>query len=243
MRDMNWEEIKNNPPEILLVDKPYGVSSFAVVAATRRQLEVKKVGHAGTLDPLATGLMVLGIGTGTKKLTELIKLDKEYVAEVRFGEARTTDDMEGEVTEVTDGSVVTKQAVETALKKLVGEIELPVSAYSAIKKNGVPFYKKARKAALHGETLPPEDLPMRLMKVYEAELLQFSVDIENNRSVATVRFAVGSGTYIRSLAKALGASLAQVAVLQNLRRTKVGRFVIDDAVSIEIRGQKEAPVW
>jgi len=240
---MNLEEVKNNPPEILLVDKPYGVSSFAVVAAARRQLEVKKVGHAGTLDPLATGLMVLGIGTGTKKLTDFIKLDKEYIAEVRFGESRTTDDMEGEVTTVTNGAVVTKEMVLAALQKLVGEIELPVSAYSAIKKDGVPFYKKARQASLRGEVLSPEDLPKRLMKVYEAELLRFDVVEKQERSVATVRFAVGSGTYIRSLAKALGEELGQSAVLQNLRRTKVGQFGIENAVSIEIRGQKKTPVW
>ncbi|MEY2665588.1 MAG: hypothetical protein RLZZ480_693, partial [Candidatus Parcubacteria bacterium] len=86
-------------PELLLIDKPYGITSFDVIRRLRRKFYIKKMGHAGTLDPLATGLMIIGVGPGTKKLTELVKLDKEYVAEIRIGEKRTTGDLEGEVME------------------------------------------------------------------------------------------------------------------------------------------------
>ena len=224
--------------EILLIDKPKGITSFDVIRRLRRVYsdshdgeKAPKMGHAGTLDPLATGLMVIGVGKGTKKLTELTKLDKEYVAEVRFGERRTTGDLEGEVIEekgVEETVEILRSKISTVLADMLGELTLPVSAYSAIKVDGVPMYKRARKAEQKGETL--EEVPVRVMKVYEAGLLE--VEVDGGRAVATIRFFVGSGTYIRSLAEELGRRLGYPACLQNLRRTKVGEFDIKDALEI-----------
>ena len=213
---------------LLLIDKPKGITSFGVIRILRKKLSIKKIGHAGTLDPLATGLMILGVGPGTKKLTELIKLDKEYIAEVRIGERRTTGDLEGEVMEekvVVETAEMLRSNISAALTDMLGTLTLPVSAYSAIKVDGVPMYKRARNAEAKGEVVA--EVPVRDIKVYEAELL--SVEVGGGRAVATVRFAVGSGTYIRSLAEELGRRLNYPATLQNLRRTKVGKFDIKDA--------------
>ena len=217
-------------PELLLVDKPKGITSFDVIRRLRRTLGIRKMGHAGTLDPLASGLMILGIGPGTKKLTGLIKLDKEYIAEVRIGESRTTGDLEGEIVEQKSVRNLKREQVEDVLRTMVGTLTLPVSAYSAIKVDGVAMYKRARNAEKTGEIIT--EVPVREMSVSEAELLHF--ETSGDRAVATVHFAVGSGTYIRSLAEELGAQLNYPATLQNLRRTKVGEFDISEAVTIEI---------
>ena len=216
-------------PELLLIDKPLGITSMDMIRRLRRILNIKKIGHAGTLDPLATGLMLVGVGAGTKKLMDLVKLDKEYIAEVRIGERRTTGDMEGEIVEEKEVTTLTQQEVSDALMSLLGSVELPVSAYSAIKVDGTPMYKRARKAERNGEVVT--DLPLRTMRVDEAELLAFSM--ADGRAVTTVRFSVGSGTYVRSLAEELGTRLGYPATLQNLKRTKVGTFDIKNAKKLE----------
>jgi tRNA pseudouridine55 synthase len=225
-------------PELLLIDKPHGITSFDVIRRLRRVYsdshegaKAPKLGHAGTLDPLATGLMLLGVGQGTKKLADLVKLDKEYVAEVRLGESRTTGDLEGDIVDETiviESVEVLEQKIATALQTFVGTHTLPVSAYSAIKVDGVPMYKRARAAEITGDTII--NIPMRTMEVFAVELL--SVAAGDDRAVATVRFHVASGTYIRSLAEELGRRLAYPATLQNLRRTKVGEYRIEDAKQI-----------
>ena len=213
---------------VVLIDKPAGITSMDVIRQLRRRLGVRKMGHAGTLDPLATGLMVVGIGSGTKRLTSLVKLDKEYSAEIRIGEARSTGDLEGEVVASREATNLPQTVVTAALTGLVGTHELPVSAYSAIKVGGVPMYKRARAAAARGATV--EHVPRRAMTIYDAELLDYT--LADERAVATVRFVVGSGTYIRSLAEALGEQLGYPATLQALRRTKVGEYCIADAVPL-----------
>jgi tRNA pseudouridine55 synthase len=216
-------------PELLLIDKPLGITSMDVIRRLRRILNIKKIGHAGTLDPLATGLMLVGVGPGTKKLMDLVKLDKEYIAEVRIGERRSTGDMEGVILEEKEVNHLEESQVRMALKSLEGLLELPVSAYSAIKVDGTPMYKRARKAQREGMVVT--DVPLRTMHIDEAELL--SLSMADGRAVATVRFSVGSGTYIRSLAEELGTRLGYPATLQNLRRTKVGEFDIKDAKKLE----------
>lgn len=219
-------------PEILLVDKPKGITSFDVIRRLRRKLSIKKMGHAGTLDPLATGLMIIGVGSGTKKLTKLVKLDKEYVAEVLIGEQRSTGDLEGSIIderEVVEDAEILRSKISAALVDMQGDLTLPVSAYSAIKIDGVPLYKRARKAEQKGEMVT--SVPLRLMRVDDAELQ--SVVQGGGRAVAKIRFVVGSGTYIRSLAEELGRRLSYPATLQNLRRTKVGDFNIADAKTLE----------
>ena len=223
--------------EILLIDKPKGITSFDVIRRVRKQINVKKIGHAGTLDPLATGLMILGVGPGTKKLTELIKLDKDYLAEVLIGESRATGDMEGDIIESVEKVELDPAQILVAVAGLVGTVTLPVSAYSAIKKDGVPMYKRARAAEKLGEVVT--DVPMRDMKVNSATVGHIEVVFADtamttiNRLVVTVNFSVGSGTYIRSLAKELGRRLGYPATLANLRRTRVGEFKIEDSQQIE----------
>jgi len=226
-------------PELLLIDKPKGITSFDVIRRLRKNYtnahdgeKAPKLGHAGTLDPLATGLMIIGVGPGTKRLTDLTKLNKEYLAEIRIGERRSTGDMEGEVLEekkVEETPAVLQSKISNALADMIGELELRVSAYSAIKVDGVPMYKRARKAEKDGEVV--SQVPLRTMQVYEAEL--FRIVNSGEKPYATVRFSVGSGTYIRSLAEELGRRIGYPATLQNLRRTKVGQFEIDTAQQIE----------
>lgn len=226
-------------PELLLIDKPKGITSFDVIRRLRRNYshshggeKAPKLGHAGTLDPLATGLMIIGVGPGTKRLTELTKLNKEYIAEIRLGEFRSTGDLEGEVLKeeiVVETLETLRKNISEILANMVGELELPVSAYSAIKVDGVAMYKRARNAEKAGEQVA--QVPMRTMKVFEAEL--FTVKNGTEKPYATVRFSVGSGTYIRSLAEELGKRLGYSATLQNLRRIKIGQFDIDTAQEIE----------
>ncbi len=221
-------------PELLLIDKPKGVSSFTVIRQLRRKTGIKKFGHAGTLDPLATGLMILGVEKGTKLLAGIIGLDKEYLAEVLIGESRSTGDMEGYVTDEKDyQDDISDTELDKQLKGMCGLLELPVSAYSAIKVDGIPMYKRARKAEIKGETVT--DVPLRKMKVYETELQNKKI-IQNEsgrRLVLNIRFKVGSGTYIRSLAEELGRRLGYPTTLANLRRTKVGEYKIEDARKLE----------
>lgn len=225
-------------PEILLVDKPTGISSFDVIRRLRKHYTAKtgdrapKMGHAGTLDPAASGLMILGIGPGTKRLTEYIKLDKEYVAEVVLGESRTTGDMEGDILEEAVVQNLAEKDVQTVLKKMLGSLTLPVSAYSAIKKDGIPMYKRARAAAKVGDLV--KDVPIREMTIHEVELLDmYHKQIgEHDRIVLHIRFFVGSGTYIRSLGEEIGRQLGYPATLGSLRRTRVGQWHVDDAMQL-----------
>lgn len=216
------------PQELLLIDKPKGITSFDVIRRLRRELGVKKIGHgrkpklghAGTLDPLASGLMIIGVGSGTKKLEQYIKLPKTYEAEIIIGERRSTGDMEGEILEEREVSVLARADVENALASMVGMLDLPVPVYSAIKQDGKPLYKKARA----GKEIEP---PIKQMKVHDATL--HKLERRANRAHLFVTFDVGSGTYIRSLAEELGRRLGYPATLGNLRRTKIGEFDIKDA--------------
>ena len=128
---------------IILIDKPKGITSFDVIRRLRRELNIKKMGHAGTLDPLASGLMIIATEKDTKKLNDYLKLPKVYEAEILIGESRTTGDMEGEIVEKKE--VNSLENVEEILSSLVGSIDLPVPKYSAIKVEGQALYKKARK--------------------------------------------------------------------------------------------------
>ena len=222
------------PDNILLIDKPAGMTSFDVIRQLRRQTGIKKFGHAGTLDPAATGLLVLGVGPGTKQLSSYIALDKVYDAVIMLGEARTTGDMDGVVEHAVDVPMgrVTTTVVSSAVAAMVGTHELPVSAYSAIKKAGVPMYVRAREAAKRGDVVA--DVPRRPMRVDHVELHSVTERVIDGqgRVFVTVSFSVGSGTYIRSLAVAVGAAVGYPAVLYSLRRTRVGEFTLRDAVDV-----------
>ncbi|HZX00824.1 MAG TPA: tRNA pseudouridine(55) synthase TruB, partial [Candidatus Paceibacterota bacterium] len=154
-------EIENNQ-KLFLIDKPKGVTSFWVIKVLRQKLGIKKIGHAGTLDPLASGLMLVGVGTGTKALHDLIKLPKVYEVVVLLGIKTSTGDMEGEILERKEVADITNEKVEEALKSLVGKTKFKVPAYSAIKVGGRRLYKLARRGKV-------VDLPEREMEVMSAE--------------------------------------------------------------------------
>jgi tRNA pseudouridine55 synthase len=207
--------------DIILVDKPKGITSFGVISRMRRKLDIRKIGHAGTLDPLATGLMILGVGKGTKKLTNYIKLDKVYETEVLLGIKTSTGDMEGKVLEeVLLEQAPSKEEINDILDEMTGDIDLPVPAFSAIKRGGEALYKKARR----GEKV---DVPIKQMHIYWAKLL--SIKIEDGYYVAKIEMKVSSGTYIRSIAEEIGDRLGVPATVKELRRTVIGDFDISQA--------------
>lgn len=208
--------------DIMLIDKPVGITSFDAIRILRKKLGVKKMGHAGTLDPLASGLMIIGVGAGTKKLKDFIKLPKVYEALVVIGEARDTGDQEGEI--IAERYVEDELDVATVLAGMVGVLELPVPKYSAIKQGGEALYKKVRR----GEEV---EAPLKSMEVRRAELQK--VEVRDGRLYSTIIFDVGSGTYIRSLAEELGRRLGYPATLGGLRRISIGDYSVEDAVYLE----------
>ena len=210
--------------EIILIDKPSGITSFDVIRQLRKKLGVRKMGHAGTLDPLATGLLIIAVGENTKKLDFYLKLPKVYRATILLGESRTTGDMAGDVVESSPVGDISSGQVAKVLSGLVGEIELPVPAYSAIKVDGERLYGKARR----NEEFTP---PIRKMLVFQATL----EDIEKRGDTMLIRvvFNVGSGTYIRSLAEELGRRLGYPATLLALRRTQIGECKVEYAKRLE----------
>ncbi len=213
---------------IVLIDKPAGWTSFDVVAKirgkirrtyteqgvkpTKRQL---KVGHAGTLDPFATGLLVILLGDATKKATEFLKLDKVYEAEIILGQESTTGDPEGELTAVSN-TKPTAEEVQAVLAAFTGEIRQRPPIFSAIKINGQRAYKLAR----DGKEV---EIPERVVTIHSLELLDYTYPS------LKIRTHVGSGTYIRSLAVDIGKALSTGAYCKTLRRTRIAGWSIDDA--------------
>lgn len=204
----------------MLVDKPKGITSFDVIRILRQKLGVWKMGHAGTLDPNASGLLIVGLGEGTKHLKDLIGLSKTYIAEILLGVKTDTGDLDGKILETKEVTNFTREEIAHVISSLNGTIKLPVPIFSAIKQNGKPLYKKAYKGH---EVIPPE----KEMKVHLASLMDIHLP------VVTVSFDVGSGTYIRSLAEEFGKRLGTVATLQNLRRTSIGEYKIEDAERLD----------
>ncbi len=205
---------------ILLVDKPQGLTSHDVVARTRKAAGTRKVGHAGTLDPMATGLLVLGLNSSTRLLTYLVGLDKEYFATIRLGQRTDSDDADGEILETISASSITDQQIEAGIAKLRGPISQVPSTVSAIKVDGRRAYALARE----GEEVV---LTARPVTISAFDLL--SRDGDDLR----VRVECSSGTYIRALARDLGADLGVGGHLTALRRTRIGPFAIDGAHVLE----------
>lgn len=204
---------------LLLVDKPVGITSFDVIRRLRRITNVRKIGHAGTLDPLASGLMLMLFGSACKQAMTLTKMDKMYLAEVTLGANSTTDDGEGDKLLISD-RVSSEEEIKAALAAFQGEITQTPSVYSAIKINGQEAYKRARR----GEKV---EMPSRQVTIRTIKLLKFDYPI--------VEFEadVSSGTYIRSLARDLGSALGTGGYLSSLRRIKVGDYSLAEAVSLD----------
>lgn len=210
---------------LVLIDKPQGITSFDVVAKVRKKLNTKKVGHAGTLDPMATGLMLVGVGQGTKLLNYLVGLDKQYLATIRLGMATVSDDAEGELLSKTDASSMTEAQVDAEIAKLRGVIDQIPSSVSAKKVDGKRAYDLVRQGV-------------------EVELKPKRVTISSFERSSELRFESGfcdfdvvvdcsSGTYIRALARDIGNALGVGGHLTMLRRTRIGGYLVSEAQSLE----------
>ena len=212
---------------LVLIDKPQGWTSHDAVARTRRLANTRKVGHAGTLDPMATGLLILGINSSTRLLTYVVGLDKEYLATIRLGATTTTDDAEGEeLTRAPAGAVESLAAsdITAGIRELTGDISQRPSAVSAIKVDGKRAYARVRA----GEDV---ELPARPVTVSEFDLVGSTA--EDGFLDLEVRVVCSSGTYIRALARDLGAGLSVGGHLTSLRRTRIGPFSIDAAEPLD----------
>ena len=209
---------------LVVVDKPAGVTSHDVVGRCRRIFGTRKVGHAGTLDPMATGVLVIGIERATKILGLLTATDKSYAATIRLGQATATDDAEGDVLQSVSASGLTDGQIGDAVAALRGEIAQVPSAVSAVKIGGKRAYRLARE----GEVV---EIPARSVRVDRFDVL----DIRRLDDAIDVDVAVdcSSGTYIRALARDVGAALGIGGHLTALRRTRVGHFGLDEARSLD----------
>lgn len=210
---------------VLLIDKPAGITSFGVVARVRRQLSQQlgkkaKVGHTGTLDPFATGLMIIVTGKECRNAGNYSKLDKVYEATIRLGQTSSTGDPEGEITDVSDAQPSVEE-VRSVLAQLVGEITQRPPMYSAIKINGQRAYKLARK----GEVV---EVPERQVTIFSLDLIDYTYP------ELRIRVHVSSGTYIRTLAEDIGKALGTGAYCIQLRRTRIAEWSVGNAQTIEV---------
>ena len=206
------------PTGVILADKPAGPSSFAIVARVRARTGAK-TGHAGTLDPFATGLLVLLSGRATSLQDRFMKLDKRYVTEIDLTARTTTGDPEGDVVETHEPPA--PEALDEALETLRGDVELTIPSASAVKIDGERAYRLHRKGVA-------VEMPTRVMRVHELELLSYA------GGIVALDLLVGSGTYVRSIADALGGHC------RTLRRTEVGPFSVDEADETSVLPVEEA---
>lgn len=210
--------------QIILIDKPAGISSFGVVARVRRRLTTEfghkvKVGHTGTLDPFATGLLILLSGKYTKRSNEFLKLDKVYEATMKLGYTSTTGDPEGDITEVTTpqhDNAIPEAILLDVLNSFVGTITQTPPKFSAIKINGRRAYALARK----GQDF---EIPSRQVEIYAIDIIHYDYPY------LTIRVHCSSGTYIRTLAEDIGKALGTGAYLTALRRLRIGKYSVADA--------------
>jgi tRNA pseudouridine55 synthase len=219
---------------LVIVDKPAGLTSHDVVARMRRLAHSRRVGHAGTLDPMATGVLVVGVNKATRLLHHLVLVDKAYTATIRLGQATVTDDAEGALMSSTSAAAVDEAAVRAAIVPLTGEVLQVPSAVSAIKVDGRRAYQRVR----DGETV---ELAARPVTVSRFEVLDFSRPTPDVFDVE-VEVECSSGTYVRALARDLGAALGVGAHLTALRRTQVGPFTIAQAQTLDALAELDDPV-
>ena len=213
---------------LLLVDKPAGWTSHDVVARTRRLAGTRRVGHAGTLDPMATGLLVLGVNRATKLLTFLVGCDKTYTATIRLGQSTVTDDAEGDITATVATAQLDAGAVSDAVARLTGAIQQVPSSVSAIKVDGKRAYAKVR----GGDEVKLAARPVTV-STFEIRSSTPRPEIGDGALDLEVEVEVSSGTYVRALARDLGDLLGVGGHLTALRRTRVGRYTIDGVPTMD----------
>lgn len=206
--------------QLLLLNKPFGWTSFDVVNKLRYKLRIKKIGHAGTLDPLATGLLIICTGKMTKRIEEFMGLEKEYTGTFVIGQTTPSFDLETAVTDPVNISFITEESIRHAVKSLTGTIHQLPPAHSAIKVGGKRAYKLARQGK--EVELKPREVEIRAFEITAITL-----------PMIHVRIVCSKGTYIRSLARDLGESLGVGAYLSQLCRTRIGSFKLEDALSVD----------
>lgn len=204
----------------LIIDKPAGITSHDVVAFARRRLKTQKIGHTGTLDPLATGVLVLGVGSATRLIEYIVGCDKEYEAEITFGGRSNTGDSEGEIIPTPNSPVFAREDLEKLLPKYLGKISQIPPQYSAIKIGGKNAYELAREG-IEIEMQPRE------IEIHALKLISFKYP------KVDLHIHCGSGTYIRSIARDLGEDLLAGGYLTRLKRMRVGKFNIKQAISLK----------
>lgn len=219
-KNLQKELNKFEAGQVILIDKPLDWTSFDVVRKIRSLIKVKKVGHAGTLDPLATGLLVVCTGKFTKKINEYMGMEKEYTGTFTLGAVTPTYDLESGPVEVKDVSGLSDEQIYKATEFFIGEIQQVPPIHSAIKQGGKPVYLMARKGV--NVQLEPRAVTI---KGFTAEKVQLPI--------VHFRVVCSTGTYIRSLANDFGRQLGCGAYLSSLRRTRIGPFYVDDAETIE----------
>ncbi|NYF57582.1 tRNA pseudouridine(55) synthase TruB [Micromonospora purpureochromogenes] len=219
---------------LIVVDKPGGMTSHDVVARIRRLAKTRRVGHGGTLDPMATGVLVIGVGRATRLLTYVIGAGKSYTATVRLGQATVTDDAEGDVIATTPAGQLTDEAVRAAFAALAGEVDQVPSAVSAIKINGQRAYKRVRE----GESV---ELPARRVTISRLDVLAVRRDAPDLLDV-DIDVTCSSGTYIRAIARDAGLALRVGGHLTALRRTAVGGFRLTEAATLDELEQRAPEV-
>ncbi len=216
---------------IFLINKPLEWSSFDVVKFLRKRIRVKKTGHAGTLDPLATGMLILCCGKATKSISMIQDLPKTYIAEITFGKSTTTYDAEGETDEEAEWNHITPQKIKDVLEKeFSGTVDQIPPMYSALRYGGKKLYELARE----GKSI---ERPPRQVTFHEFEILSEELP------TVTLKVKCSKGTYIRSLARDLGEALASKAYLSKLERTAIGHYKIDDALTPHEMGDRLKEIW
>jgi tRNA pseudouridine55 synthase len=228
-------------PGIVVVDKPAGMTSHDVVARCRRIFSTRRVGHAGTLDPMATGVLVVGVDRATKILGLLAAASKSYAATIRLGQTTSTEDAEGELLQSVSAGHLTDEAIAAAIAGLRGEIEQVPSAVSAIKVEGRRAYRLVRE----GHAVELVARPVRIDRFELLGMRRHGGGADGLLSVTDVDIEVdcSSGTYIRALARDLGAALGVGGHLTSLRRTRVGRFGLDRARSLDELAEEPRLNW
>jgi len=215
------QEETNNNSGYILIDKPSGITSHDVIDRLRSITDVKRIGHAGTLDPFATGLLIVAVGReATREISKFVKMDKEYIAELWLGAETDTYDREGKITKEYESAPIPAEKIEAALKEFIGKQLQTPPMYSAKKINGQKLYELARQN-IEVERKPSE------IEIYELELLEYSWP------TLKIKVNCSTGTYIRSIAFDLGRKLNCGAYLQELRRTKIGEHSIEQAIPLE----------
>lgn len=208
------------PQNILLIDKPSGITSFDVIRQLRRKLGIKKIGHAGTLDPLASGLLIIAMGKATKELAHYMNLQKEYEVIIEFGGTSTTYDADGIITETKqEQPMITREKFEQILQYFIGTIQQKPPAFSAIRVKGQRAYDLARKGK-------PVCLAPRVVTIHAIDIVEW------NWPCVRLKVHCGKGTYIRSLAHDLGQALGCGGYVKELRRIAIGNFRIEEAIKI-----------